>query len=607
MLPINLAVDLTEAYRRLIHVEIDHPVQPCVTARFTTPLWLCESHCPNGPVSTIAGLFFSAKGSHLSWRRDPKAPFIYLVDIPKGVSSVHVSFDAVLRKFSTRRMVMLLWEIVLLHPAHTPVSQVHVKASVTIPGSWDYSSALQAERTDSTANSSTKTISFIPVTVERLKDSPVLVGQHMDEVFITPDKRHMLCVAASEAQHSRVPQLTMMKLNRLVHETHAVFGNPPYEKYRFLIMASNLLVPPELGIPGGAEHADSTHIFVYDEFLANQDKLDWYGDILSHEFSHAWNGKHRRPAGHVTDDLTTPLDGSLLWVYEGLTHYYGQVLAVRCGMMSPSTFRVKLATIAAEMDNQPGRLWRSIEDTGTGLSLGKGLGLLRTVNWENWLRSADYYSEGVLLWLDVDTLIRQRTGDRKTLDDFCSEFYGGDKDTDLKPVPYTLQQLQSTLHGVLPYDWATFFKERVTDVSPQLNTHGIERAGYKFVFSDKSFHSRGDTIAKLEIIWNSLGLRVNPDGHIQDVRRFGPADAMKLAPTQTITHINAAKFSIDELMEQIQVVKETRNPFLVTLKQDEDVWVAEISYYGGLRYPRLLRQADERDMLAAIISPRCDA
>ena len=606
MRPIELTVDLTDAHRRIIHVEADVPVQPGLTASLTTPLWICESHEPNGPVGAIAGLFFSAEGSTLAWRREVHAPFIYLIDVPSGISTVHASFDAIISSFVTRRMVMLTWESVLLHHAFRPVSHALVKSSVVIPRDWAYSTALFIEATDERTHHAGTTISFAPVTVERLEDSPLLVGQHISQLMITSDEKHILCVAASTADLARVPQRTMGKLRCLIGETHAVFGDAPYASYRFLVMTSQILMP-ERGMAMGREHAESSHLLVCQDLLVDQELLEQDGDVISHEFCHAWNGKYLRPAGHVPTDFITPLDGSLLWVYEGLTQYYGYVLAARSGMMTLRTFRTKLANTVAEMANQAGRLWRSVEDTGTGVCLGKGLGQRKIPHWGNWLRAGDYYSEGALLWLDVDTLIRQDSGNRMTLDDFCGDFFASKNDSKLEVLPYTLEQLQSALCKILPHDWAAFFEERVRSVSPEVNTGGIERAGYRFTYSDSSSSSQETNGAKISAIWYFLGVRINSEGLIEDVKRFGSADSAKLAPTQTITHVNDENFSIDVFLAQIKRAKDSQRPLRLALTQDEDSWVSTVDGHDGLRYPTLVRQSGEQDMLAAIIAPRCNA
>lgn len=612
MKPIKLSVDLRETHRWLIHVTADLPVKPGETARLTTPLWIGEIHVPSGPVAYIAGLFFSAKGDKkLRWRRDPTAPFIYLVDVPAGVDTIHASFDAIISKLMTRRVMMLTWEMVLLHAADVSVKKASVQASVTIPHGWGHGSALRIAVSDDTVdgNGSKTTINYAPVTVERLADSPVLIGQHMSTVPITPDESHIMAVAADDAEHAIVPPETMAKLKRMISEVHSVFGNPPYTKYHFLFALSDVMVGRDG--PGGYEHSDSCHCNQPLNYLGPQDIPDGPRDTIAHEVIHAWNGKYRRPVGNTPDNLTTPLDGTLLWVYEGLTQYYGVILSIRCGFTSPNITGARLASTAADMENQAGRVWRSLEDTGTSLPLGRGLGQSVGPLWNSWSRGPDYYAEGVLLWLDVDTLIRSKSGGRKTLDDFTRAFFSGrgakPGGSVMEVVSYTGQQLEEALNDILPYDWATFFRERVQDVGSHVNVGGIERAGYKFVYADQPSDSQPDKdLATSYAIWYSVGLRLGKDGLIEDVRRYSSADDARLAPGQTVTRVGNEPFSQDVIAGVIHEMKGTNRSMSLTLKQDEETFVAEVKYNEGLRYPRLLRKQGQPDILASILAPTGD-
>lgn len=600
MRSIELDVDLTDVARRIVSVVADLPVQPGSTASFTTPLWICESHVPNGPVGNIAGVFFNAGRQTLRWRRDAARPHIFLVDVPAGVTTVRATFEALLSNHATRRMAMLVWESVLLHHAHVPVSKMAVQATIRTPRGWDYSTALRTESEEAAADGSHTKVTFKPVSVERLEDSPILIGQHVSKNTLTKDGRNRLSVAFSKPELTDIPQDRLDKLGKLVDEAASVFGPAPYEQYTFLSVSSDVLMPPENGASGGGlEHAESCHLITSGQAFADADLFNKYGDLISHEYVHVWNGKYRRPAGHVPSDFTTPLDGALLWVYEGLTQYYGLVLAARSGISDPEITRRKFATSIANMQCQSGRLWRSTEDTATGVSLTMGNG----GRWSNWFRSLDYYDEGGLLWLDADTLIRERSNGQKSLDDFCRKFY----DTSAAPrpivVPYNLQEVTSTLNEVLPYDWASFIRERVQTPQPQVNTAGIERSGYKFVYTDKSKSPAVAKPANKTAIWHSIGLLVSGEGVVTDVQRYGAADKAGVMLQQKVTHVGGEKFSFEAMVAQIGQTQGKQGGITVSLEHDEDSWEAEICH-AGLRYPALERQTGGPDMLEIILSPR---
>ncbi|KAH8881943.1 peptidase m61 domain-containing protein [Thozetella sp. PMI_491] len=583
--------------RNLLFAKVQLPVRPDSVATFTTPLWIQEAHRANGPVAGIAGLRFSSGCKLLRWRRNPKVSSEYLVEVPPGVDTVHAVFEAIVTWKVTRHIVMLCWEHVLLHPAHRDIQKLRIQAAVTVPRGWGVGTALQNLGRPSvtyTADGQRETLLYPPTTVERLADSPVLVGQHFGEYFVTADLRHILCVAADTVENVAVTQETLSKLAQLVEQTGVVFGARHYKTFRFLIALTDYWPNP-----GGIEHHDSFDVSLPRRALVDAESLDQNGSVIAHEFVHSWNGKYRRPAGHVPHDFATPLDGRLLWVYEGLTQYYEGVLAVRSGIMSPTTYRKTLAEAAAWLEGQSGRLWRSTEDTGTGISLN------RVPIWVNWARISDYYYEGIFVWLDVDTLIRSKTSGRRSLDDFAVKFFGQGSPTGPKVVPYTLDDIVSTLNEVVAHGWQAFLETKVCDVSPSVNLDGIERAGYRLVYMGEPGIGQETESGAKDAIWNSIGVKVRESGYVEDVRRGGPADVAKLAPRQTIAKVGECSFNLTALAAEIKSkTRDLKNPTHLVLSQEGEEWTATLNYHGGLRYPRLERQEDETDMLSEILDRR---
>lgn len=614
---IEVTVDLTDVPRRLAHVSVDMPVQGGTTAALTTPLWMCESHLASGPVARIAGLFFAAVNGPgvattpetLTWRRDVPAGHIYLVDVPHGVDLVRISFDAILKGWLTSRMLMFPWETVIFHPARVDVARLPVRASILFPVDWECTGTLAEDRSSVMHDKDGRTrkvVTFQIVSVERLVDSPLLLGKHMSRVHLTPDGAIQVCATFSKPELARIPQDRVNKLAKMVEEAAAVFGPPPYQQYKFLAASSDLLLSQDSGYGGGGiEHAQSTTLLTTSSIFANEDQFEWYGALFSHEYTHVWNGKYRRPLGHVPNDYSTPLDGTLLWVYEGLTEYYGNVLAVRAGMSTVSGFRTRLAINAADMQRQSGRIWRSTEDTARGMAIMRaGIG----AGWASWLRDTqDYYTEGTLLWLDADTLIRERSNGQKSLDDFSCRFFDARGATEPLVVPYTLAEVIETLNDTLAYDWAAFIRERVQTPQAQANTTGIERAGYKVVYTETPYHSPSPEVDKMNALWHSMGLRVGKDGTVADVQRHSLADKAGMAPTQTITHVGGKKFSLNQMATQIALTRgkpQGCGVLKVSIKHDEETFDVDIEHSGGLVYPSLERCEAGTDLLAAILAPR---
>src|SRR3569833_2887734 len=593
----QISVDLTEVSRKLIHVQVKLPVQSDSVAVFTTPLWIPESHRSNGPISSIAGLHFSsARGTPLRWRRISFVVSEYFVVIPAGVVLVHAAFDAIVTRRATRRTLMLCWESVLLHHARQPIDRIPVHASISVPGDWGDATALQSVpgTLSCTSAGNTKTLRYHPTSIERLQDSPVLAGLHFREFAVTTDRKHLLCVAADTEECTQVPQATLSKLAKLVEKTQVAFGSRHYATFRFLIT----LTAHEPG-PFGAEHHESFDASLPRKALSSAEGLDKHGSVIAHEFAHSWNGKYRRPTGQVARDFSTPLDGSLLWVYEGLTQYYEGVLSVRSGIMSPSTYRAELARQVAWLEGQSGRLWRSTEDTGTGVNLNP------IPAWASWMRRGDYYYEGALLWLDVDTLIRTRSGFIRSLDDFARGFFGQGRATGPEVVPYTLDDLVLALTMITPYDWLSFFRERVLDVAPEGNIGGVDRSGYRFFYTNEPGAGQDTEEAMREAIWNSIGVKVTarPEGGLlDDVRRSGPADEATLATGQTIVKVAGSAFSLEKLAAEIAAKREgIMSAIRLTITHEDETWEVELDCHSGLRHPQLERRYGTIDLLSFIL------
>jgi len=420
-------------------------------------------------------------------------------------------------------------------------------------------------------------LKYPPTSVERLADSPFLTGLHLSRFSITPDGKHMLSIAPDRVMFANVSPGLLSKLAKLVGQTELVFGPRHYDRYWMLISLTDVWPG------GGREHHDSFDANLPLAAFDTDDPalLDVNTPVISHEYVHSWCGKFRRPAGHVPHDFTTPLDGRLLWVYEGLTQYYGQVLGVRSGLLSREGFFADLAQQAAWLEGQAGREWRSVEDTGTGCSLPVG----RPLGWGNWIRFGDFYSEGLLVWLDVDTLIRTLTRGGRSLDDFARAFFGREGPT---VVPYTMEDIVVELERVVQYDWQGFFQRNVVVVTPKVNISGLLRSGYRFEYWLEPGFAQHSESAAAGAIWNSIGLKVANDGVLNDVRHGGPADIAKLAPTQTILKVGEVEFSVKALKDE--VAKKREGPIKLTMRQEDVTWEVKLQYDGGLRYPGIVHQ-----------------
>jgi predicted metalloprotease with PDZ domain len=582
--PIRITADLSDAPRKLFHAEVDLPVT-AGPLTLTTPKWIPGEHRPVGPVASITGVVFTANGQTLEWRRDDVDLYQFHVTVPKGVTTLHAHFDCIVLANVSQKLAVLDWQTLLLYPANTPVRDILIQPSLIVPAGWSVGTALSPIAGGAyPLPASGSTTHFAVTNVEQLLDSPILTGQYFHEFALAPEisPKHYIDAASDAPEDSDVPPAVLAKIANLVREADALYRSHHYNEYHFLVALSDVLGYITL------EHGQSSEYSVVEKYFLDEGQLLAQSDVIPHEFTHSWNGKYRRPVGLYQADFATAQQGALLWVYEGLTYYLGNVLAARSGLKSQAQYRDLLAWDAASLDYRPGREWRSTEDTAISSSI-----LDRDWSWFNWKRARwDYYGEGELLWLDADTLIRKMTDNQKTLDDFQRIFLGEGGNTGPLIVTYTFDELVRDLNEVMPYDWATFFHDRVNKIHPNANLAGIERGGYRLVYADKPTASESAVLLALQRTvdaWYSIGVRVDAKGIIQDVRRNGPADKARIAPEDKIIAVNGQIFSGDRLRAAIRNAKGKPEPIHLIVQSDSFVSTMDIDYHEGERYPVLER------------------
>jgi predicted metalloprotease with PDZ domain len=598
--PIQITADLSEAPRKLYHADLDIPVQPGPVS-LTTPKWIPGNHRPTGPVDEITGVVFTANGKVLPWRRDDEDLYQFHVTVPAGVTTLHAHLDCIVTARLTQKLAVLEWEKLLLYPANTPVKEIPIQPSVKVPEGWGIGTALTPTDGYDPQHPKGGTTHFAATTVEQLEDSPIITGEYFHEFALAPEvtPKHYIDVVADSPEDSQLRPALLSALNNLVRETGAAYNSRHYNVYHFLLTLSDVAGGE------GLEHGQSSDNGVGEKGYSDAAHQLAEADLLSHEFTHSWNGKYRRPFNLYQTDFTKMQEGSLLWVYEGMTQYLGNVLAARSGLKSQEQYRDMLAASAANLDNKPGREWRSTEDTAIAASILRG----GNPAWSNWKRGQDYYQEGELFWLDADTTIRKLTDNKKSLTDFLHIFLAKGGNTGPLIVTYNRDELIADLNQVAKYDWAAFMRDHVDAINPHADLAGIEQGGYKLVYTDKPTKS-ARTIASTGgrrgggiDAWYSIGIRVNREGDIADVRWNGPADKAKLFPGQKIIAVNGNVFSGDALKSAIKEAKGKSEPIHFILQGDTFVTTADIDYHEGERFPSLVRVDGTPDYLDDITKP----
>ena len=353
--------------------------------------------------------------------RDLLDGFTFHLDIPQGASSLDVDLDFLLSApatgFSagasaTANLDVLSWNQLVLYPAGHRARDLMIEPSLRLPAGWKFGTALPG------AKQNGDTIDFSPVSLDTLVDSPVISGRYFRAIQLTPGQNppHEMDIAADAPADLAMPPEMEAHFRQLVAEAGALFGGSRhYRDYHFLVTLSDQVAH------FGLEHHESSDDQIAERSLIDESQRAYYSDLIPHEFMHSWNGKYRRPEGLLSPDYHQPMKDDLLWVYEGLTEYLGEVLTSRSGFWTLDQSREALADLAATYDNRPGRTWRPLQDTADSAEFLYNAG----PDWENWRRNVDFYEESELLWLDVDATLRRLTGDKKSLNDFCRDFEGG--------------------------------------------------------------------------------------------------------------------------------------------------------------------------------------
>ena len=598
--PIQITADLSDAPRKLFHAEVDLPVTPGPLT-LTTPKWIPGYHMPNGPVQEITGVVFTANGQTLAWRRDDVDLYQFHLTIPPGVSTLHAHLDCIVTERITPKLAALEWESLMLYPANTPVRDIPIQPSVKVPAGWGIGTALTPVSSGSYPVPAPGAVTqFAATNVEQLQDSPIITGLNFHEFPLAPEitPKHYIDVVSDLPDDSNLRPAVLASMSNLVREADALYGSHHYHVYHFLLTLSN--VAGEMGL----EHGQSSDNGAGEKAFSDDAHELRDSDLLPHEFTHSWNGKYRRPAGLYQPDFATAQQGALLWVYEGMTQYLGNVLAARAGFETQAQYRDRLAQTAAILDYTPGREWRSTEDTAVAGSVVRFY-----TPWMNWRRGQDYYQEGQLLWLDADTLIRKLTQNQKSLNDFEKIFLGKGGNTGPLIVTYDFNELVQDMNAVVPYDWATFLHDRIDKINLHADMAGIEQGGYKLVYRDKPSATQR-TMARMpdgrragRDCWFSIGLSVGGEGSISDVRWNGPADKASLAPGEKIIAVNGQIFSAEALRAAIRGAKGNSEPIHLIVQADSFVSMADIDYHDGERYPVLERVEGAPDYLDDITKP----
>ena len=597
---VRIAVDLRDSPRHVFHAKLKFPVK-AGPLTLVYPKWIQGEHAPTGPILNLTGVRMSAGGKEVAWQRDDVDMYAFHLDVPQGSETLEVSLDYLStpdangtheRSDATAKIAVLNWYLVTLYPQGVKTDDLTYEATLQLPAGWKYGTALPV------AKETAEEVAFAPATLTTLIDSPLITGEYFRNIDLAPGQKleHTIHIAADGPAALGASPSEVQHLRQLVAESGALFGARHYRRYDFLLALTDKM-PPD-----GVEHHESSDNRTPEALFLDPDVHETQMDLLAHEFTHSWNGKYRRPAGLVAQDYQTPLKGDLLWVYEGLTQYYGVMLSARAGFWTPQRLREYLAATAAYLNDRPGRTWRDLQDTAIAAQI---LYSSPTAG-SSWRRSVDYYDEGTLIWLEADTIIRKETNGKKSLDDFCRKFEGGESGAP-KVVPYTFADVVAAMNEVTPYDWSSFFKERLTTHGPGAPLGGLLNSGWKLVFTETmNEHQRSEEVVSLDVdVQYSLGFEVHATGgeesdRILDVTPGSPADKAGLAPGMHLLAVNGRRWTPELLRDAIQRAKNNKEPIELLAENNDYFQTYRVEYHGGEKYPHLEAISGKTDVLSEI-------
>jgi len=595
---ISLVVDASEAPRKIFHAQLKIPASPG-TLTLYYPKWIPGEHGPTGPVQDLAGLKFTANGQTLKWRRDLLDGWTIHVEVPAGASSVDASLDFISPAgpggiytggaSATDKMTVVSWNTMLIYPAGPTSDDLTYEASLRLPAGWKFGTPLPV------ASQSGAEIKFKPASLTTLVDSPVIAGEYLRVVPLAENPHQEMDIAADSAAALDAPQEMLDHYKSLTEQAKRLFGAQHFREYHFLYSLSDHVAH------FGLEHHESNDSRVDERTMIDPVKRLLEAGLLTHEYVHSWNGKYRRPADLTTPDYEKPMQTDLLWVYEGLTSYLGDLLSARSGVRTPEQFRDTLAVIAAELDHRPGRIWRNLQDTADGVPAMQGA----PHQWESWRRPLDYYDEDVLNWLWVDVIIRQQTQNKKSMDDFCHLFHGGQSGTPAVKT-YTFDDVVNTLNQVAPHDWRGFWTERLTNHGPGAPLDGIAGSGWKLVYDDtrsEQMKAWEQDHTELDASY-SIGLLLRGDGGIVDTIEGMPAAKAGIGPGMKVVAVNGRRFSDDVLRDALKAGTNGSAPLELIVENTDYYKTFKLDYHSGEKYPHLVRDESKSDVLGEIIKPR---
>jgi len=600
---LTVRVDARDITRKRVHTDMTLAVKGGpLTLVF--PKWIPGEHGPTGPLDSIIGLEIRANGQMLAWHRDPLDMYAVAVTVPGGATRLEITLDTGLATgggvFSTgptssEQLAVLPWNEFVLLPKGRDAGSIATEATLLAPPQWQLNCALALHPQPDGS------VRLEPATLARLIDSPLQMGRYAKRIELTgsapfPELQHAISLVADTPAALSVPEDFAAGYSRLVAQAGQLFGTRMYRHYTWLLTLSDHVAH------FGLEHHESSDDRTAENSLAEPSSREAVAELLAHEYVHSWNGKYRRPAGLLSPDYQKPMDGSLLWVYEGLTQFWGTVLPVRSGLVPPESYREMLASLAGRFAVGTGVRWRPLADTAVHAQV-----LYDAPSaWESSRRGVDFYEASEFLWLNVDAQLRAGSSGHASLDDFMKRFYaGGGGEPAVRP--YVESDVYATLSGVAPGDWRALIRRHLDTLGPGALLAGLESSGWRLGYSAaknsyvEAWQKRSGVTDRS---W-SIGLLIDDkDNRIIDTVEDRAAARAGAGPGMKLIAVNGHRYSADVLDAAIAAAHEGHTPIELLVESDDYYRTLRVEYFDGARYPHLTRIDARPDTLSQVLRAR---
>ncbi|MCA9416485.1 MAG: hypothetical protein KC917_09450, partial [Candidatus Omnitrophica bacterium] len=599
----KVEVDATEISRSLIHCRMEFPVSSTEIVLWY-PKWIPGHHAPGGPVQNIGGLYFETPDGHrLDWHRDNERMYRFICGVPEGATEVVVELDYIcdqpsansvgVDSYGNSLVGIVNWNTCLLYPEGYQDNEIEVDLSLNYPKGWRFGTRLKPKQ------ESNGHVEFQRRDLLTVIDNPLIMGEYFRTIDLSIEDfpPHYLHLVSESRSAIEIKDEVIEKYRNLVREAKAMFGSSPAEEYHFLLVLSNQL--PNMGL----EHLESSLNGVSERALVEEkERKGWVAYLLPHEYVHSWCGKYRRPAGMFTQDYQTAKDTELLWVYEGLTQYLGEVLTVRCGLLDQGEYLDRFARKVSELMSKKGRSWRSLADTAISSYLLRA----HSPHWSRLRRNQDYYDEGLLLWMEVDAILRQETDGRKSIDDFCQAFFGR-KEEGQRILPFEVGEVFENLNDLAEYDWRAFILGWVNEPHESMPLDFVNRLGYKLAYESEptEYLKENQKDGKYIAAPDSLGVYFSEDGAITGVVPGSVADDSGLSDGMKVLAINDRKFSRERVDDALSDSIAKGEVQLLVLDGDK-IKEFDLDYSQGPKYLHLKRDDSRRDILKQILESQVE-